>query len=176
MGATPPEHVYSSNKWHQRDDTCLLCLQPVADRFHLLLACPLTVSPEHVYSSNKWHQRDDTCPLCLQPVADRFHLLLACPLTVSLWSQLTPSFDLLAPSRCRSRIWPLASRVRPRPLPSGISLPMNCGLAFISRKPWPFTTSGDWVTHLTLSGSITPASGGRPYRPTCYTSLQNTTW
>ena len=36
--------TYSYNKWHNREDTCPLCLQCVEDKFHILLACPITVS------------------------------------------------------------------------------------------------------------------------------------
>ena len=36
--------TYSYNKWHNREDTCPLCLQCVEDKFHILLSCPITVS------------------------------------------------------------------------------------------------------------------------------------
>ena len=35
--------TYSYNKWHNRDDTCPLCLHNTnEDKFHILLECPLT--------------------------------------------------------------------------------------------------------------------------------------
>ena len=36
--------TYSYYKWHNRDDTCLLCLGNIEDKFHILLECPLTIS------------------------------------------------------------------------------------------------------------------------------------
>ena len=36
--------TYSYNKWHNRDNTCPLCLQNIEDKFHILLECPLTTS------------------------------------------------------------------------------------------------------------------------------------
>ena len=36
--------TYSYNKWHNSNTHCPFCLQPPADRFHILLDCPLTTT------------------------------------------------------------------------------------------------------------------------------------